>query len=101
MRLSALERRNIREAEVGSLGLGTGGGPRLFTGAMQREPIIRPWGAEDDDRLRSFWALPLYPRSIAMRMRRSKETVMKKAREMGLRPKTFDAKNVQKDRLTR
>jgi hypothetical protein len=62
--------------------------PRTFSVAMQRERIIKRWTTDEHDRLRSLWALPLSTRLIALRMRRSKDTVMKKAREMGLPMKT-------------
>jgi hypothetical protein len=55
---------------------------------MAREPIIRKWSAEDDAMLRRLWEKPLSIGSIARRMGRSHETIVAKARALGLPAKT-------------
>jgi hypothetical protein len=54
---------------------------------MPRRLITKHWTAQEYVRLRSLWALPLSSRTVALRMDRTRKTILKKARE-GLPPKS-------------
>jgi hypothetical protein len=54
---------------------------------MPRRLITKHWTAQEYVRLRSLWALPLSSRTVALRMDRTRKTILKKARELGLPPK--------------
>ena len=50
---------------------------------MPRRLITKHWTAQEYVRLRSLWALPLSSRAVALRMDRTRKTILKKARELG------------------
>jgi hypothetical protein len=55
---------------------------------MPRELLMRKWTEEDDTKLRLFWPQALHVKGIAKRMGRNEGTVRRKAKVLGLPPKT-------------
>ncbi len=58
-----------------------------FHSAMPRQLLNRKWSAEEDEKLRLLWTRPLTVNAIAVKMRRSRDTILLKARQLGLPPK--------------
>jgi hypothetical protein len=59
-----------------------------FSVAMARQLLIRPWTIDDDAKLRRLWGQNLTARQIAARMSRARATIVAKAAQLDLPPRT-------------